>query len=94
MPQTHGVSHLSSFVILFSVRNKFRDVLKPARQGHAQFIQRFGFDVLIGTEAADRLAVNAAFLAQLICGYAALLHGCPQLIKYDHAHTPLTFDIV
>ena len=85
----HGVSLLSSLVIFFSVWHKFCDVLKPARQGHAQFIQRLGFNVFIGPETANCFTVDAALLPQLISGYATTFHCFPQLIKYDHAHPPL-----
>ena len=56
---------------------KFRNVLKSARQNQAQFIKRFGFDILIGPETANGLAVYAAFLSQLISGYATTFHCCP-----------------
>jgi len=59
----HGVSRLSLLVILFYVWYKFRNVLKSARQNQAQFIKRFGFDILIGPETANGLAVYAAFLS-------------------------------
>ena len=74
----HGVSRLSLLVILFYVWYKFRNVLKSARQNQAQFIKRFGFDILIGTETANGLAVYAAFLSQLKLS-VVLAFACPKI---------------
>ena len=74
----------------FLIRDKFCNILQPAIQKSAQFIQRFGFHIVVGSQVTNRLAVDAALLTQLVCGNLLLLHRFPKAIKSNHRITPLT----
>ena len=64
------------------------NVLQTARQRTAQFVQRFRFNIVIGPQAADSLAVYAASLPQLVSGDSSIFHGDPEPFKYNHTAVP------
>ena len=72
-----------------SIFNVFGNILQPTMQGGAQFIQRFGFDIIVGFQSTHRLTVDSAVLAQPIGTDPLLLHQFPQLIKPYHLPSPL-----
>ena len=55
-----------------------------AIQCATKFVQRLGFNVVIGAKAADRLSVDTAFFPKPIGGNAFLLHGYPKFVIYNH----------
>ena len=69
---------------LFFVLFKFRDILQLAGQRGTEFVQGFGFDVVICLESADSFAVNAGFLTQGVGGDSTFFHCNPQFVEYNH----------
>ena len=72
-----------------SGRDILRNVLQLAVQNGTQLVQRLGFYIFIGFQAADGLAVDVAFFPQHIGGNSLFFHGYPKSVKNNHIATPL-----
>ena len=77
-------SGFSMLLILTFVGDKLGNVLQAAVQYSTEFIQGFGFNVIVGPQAADSLAINATALSKLVGGHFSLCHSFPEPVKSYH----------
>ena len=66
------------------VRKMLHDVLNPALQDVAEFVNGIDLDVLILPETAKLGAVDIVVGVKVILGDAPLLHGLPQAVVFYH----------
>ena len=69
------------------VREVLHDVLHPAVENIAQAVDGVDFQILVSAEPVQHRAVDVMVGVQVILGNAALLHGFPKSIIFDHAYT-------
>ena len=70
------------------VGNVLRNVLQGTTQCFAQLAERFGFGIVICSQASNGLAVNSGVLAQIIGGNTFLTHRFPKPVKAYHIAYP------
>lgn len=66
------------------IGDKLGDILQLAVQHRTELIQRFGFDIIVGPQAADGLAVDSAPFPELVGGHVSQRHGFPKPVKSYH----------
>ena len=74
-------------------RKKEQNILAPAAEKDAEFIDEGGGNSFVMAQAVDCMAAVAVAVDQLIGCQAAFLHGFPERIVYDHFYHPV-FSIV
>lgn len=66
------------------VGKMLHDILHTAAENIAELINRINFHILILTEAVQLSAVDIMVGIQVVLTDAALLHGLPQAVIFDH----------
>ena len=63
------------------------DILDFAFEDVAQAVDGVGFDIPVLAEPIQLGTVDVVVGVQVVLGHAALLHGFPQSVIFDHAST-------
>ena len=69
------------------IREVLHDVLHPAVENVAQAVDGVDFQIHVFAEPVQHRAVDVMVGVQVILGNAALFHGFPKSIIFDHAYT-------
>lgn len=82
--------------VVFSVLvfREFCDILQFAMQNRAELAERIGADIFVFSQAVKLSAAEMVFIDELVLRNAALPHGLPQTIIYDHKNHPSVFFMI
>ena len=82
---------IHSVLCCFVVGEVLHDVLYAAVQDGAQLVDGEDLDVFVVAQAVQLGAVDAVVGVQVVLGNAALAHGFPKTVVFDHKITSLFF---
>ena len=69
------------------VREVLHNILHPAIENIAQAVDGVDLQILVSAEPVQHRAVDVMVGVQVILGNAALFHGFPKSIIFDHGYT-------